>query len=252
MKLFSFSQFVNESYNWSGPLISSEVRKDFKDFDFEVEIPGLALEVETAWISLMEKYWWNRESRYFRYDHFALNVKLYRAWPDKDKAGKILGREVDDDELYDLWYRFIDEQREMWQEELSERFNWIKETGFGGKSGGWLILAPNIDFDDFEAYFEEECESYMAQKRSVENLEEILQMAKNPGRQRLTELGLAQAPDELIELETAATQIKDYCRQSLAEVRQIKADLAEIENDFANFEKAAEGYFEEYLEGLVN
>ena len=163
--ILSFSQFITESRYYGYVEVIEKAKSVFKDFKFEEPIPILINDLDTKYSNIKEKYTWNRENRSFHKDHFALNIKVY-IWPDQEKVKEILGdQEISDNRINSIWWHWLNIQREVLVEGLD--YDWIRDTGFGGNSGGWLLIVPDITDDKVFEYMEEAIDNYVSQKEII-------------------------------------------------------------------------------------
>ena len=120
MKLKKFQEFINEARHWSEePYLYERYAKDLTTFGFENGVSDLIYEVEQAWTDIKNSYWWNRED--WKPDHFALDVKIH-VYPDYDEIREKFEKTEDewsDDWLDGQWWRFMEDQREMYEEDIN-------------------------------------------------------------------------------------------------------------------------------------
>lgn len=247
MRLHTFSQFITESNSSENVQWFDYYLRNFQDFEFEGDMLELANSMAEKYQNLMNRYNWGRSDRWApSSDHFTLNVKLYE-WPSLEEASAVLGREIDDDELMERWYRFIEDQGEFWQEDMQEHYAWISKTGFGGNSGGWLLIYPELTFNDIESDLENLFQNYSNYKSEIENIEEIRKEYARPETKRLISLGLYDHMDEVQGLISEIDEIKSFCRGAIASIDQMEEGLAEIKQRFEDFRKNCKNYFLEEL-----
>jgi len=243
----SKAKFINESFYKTDFEFSPA---DFNDFDFEKELPSLIAEVAEYWNTLRDDYEWNRESREFRRDHFALNVKIH-VFPDFDKCREILGdSDVTDDQIDQKWYQFIEDSREMYQEDIEEIYPWIENTGFGGRSGGWLVIAVNSAITNIEEDVQTMIYEYIEMKgdmKTDDDWQEMVDLANADHYKDLMEIGVADYPGELINLKNEALKFKASLADNLNTMQRISQDLEDIWMRSRKFEENAAKYFYEQL-----
>ena len=243
----SKAKFINESFYKTAFEFSPA---DFNDFEFEKELPSLIAEVAEYWNTLRDDYEWNRESRDFRYDHFAVNVKMH-IWPDFDKCREILGdSDITDDQLDQKWGQFIEDSREMYQEDIEEIYSWIENTGFGGRSGGWLVITVNSAITNVEEDVQTLIYEYTEMKADMkadDDWQEMIDLVNADHYKELMEIGVADYPEELSELKNTALKFKSTLRDDLQTMQRISQDLEDIWMRSRKFEENAAKYFYDQL-----
>ena len=247
----TFSQFITEARRWVDIelSLSRDYGRDFTDFYFEEGITDLMDDVQRMWGELENEYWWNRESRNFREDHFAIDAKIH-VWPDFDEIRTAVGMnedELSDDSIDSMWWSWIEDQREFFQEDITELYSWIANTGWGGNSGGWLIIQPDVNGEDFISSIEDELMTYHDTKTDLkddeERWEELVKRAHDPKFLRLVKLGLAEEADDLAYLKKDADAIRETLKTEMARVEQIWNDLKEISDRPQKFAQQAQKLF---------
>lgn len=255
----TFTQFITEARRWQEPDLSlaRDYGRDYQDFYFEEGIPELMDEVQRMWGELENEYWWNRESRNFREDHFAIDAKIH-TWPDFDAIRQAVGmteEELSDDELDRMWWMYIEDQREFFQEDIQEYYSWIENTGWGGNSGGWLIIVPDVSGEDFVNSIEDELMTYHDTKEDAEesdgdwegsSWDTLVKKANDPNFLRLVKLGLAEPPEALKYFKKDADHIREELEKEKARVEQIWNDLREISERPRKFAQGAQKWFTEW------
>jgi len=250
----TFSQFITEARRWNEVLttLSRDYGRDYGDFYFEEGIPELMDDVERMWGELENEYWWNRESRNIREGHFAIDAKIH-TWPDFETIRQAVGMtedELSDDELDSMWWSWIQDQREFFQEDIQEYYSWIDNTGWGGNSGGWLIIVPDTTGEDFVNSIEDELMTYHDTKTEARDDEEewaeLIRIAHDPRFLRLVKLGLADVPDELAQFKTDADNIREELQKEKIKAEQIWNDLNEISKRPNKFAQTAQKLFTEW------
>ena len=193
----------------------------------------------------------NRGRGHARYngDYFALDVKVH-VWVDTNKVKDQVGIELDEEHLSDLWYRWLQDQAEMFEEDIKESYNWVDKIDWGGNSGGWIHIYPDNGADALLEYAEEEIQSYLDTKEfyDEEELEAISHTINSPEWQRLAELGLADDEDAVKDITTKLNECIKYLETKTKELITIEEDLKSIQRQHREFEDKAEKYFLEFLE----
>lgn len=250
----TFTQFITEIRRWQEQDMSlaRDYGRDYQDFYFEEGIPELMDDVQRMWGELENEYWWNREGRNFREDHFAIDAKIH-TWPDFDAIRQGVGmteEELSDDELDRMWWMYIEDQREFFQEDIQEYYSWIENTGWGGNSGGWLIIVPDVSGEAFINSIEDDLMTYHDTKTEAKEDEdgwaEIIKLAHDPKFLRLVKLGLAETPDQLEYFKKDADYIRKELEKEKARAEQIWNDLREISERPRKFAQSAQKWFTEW------
>jgi len=247
MKLQRFQQFINEANRWSeDPFLYAQYAELFTDFGFEADIPDLIHAVEQKWTDLKNNYWWNREGRHWRKDHFALDVKVH-SWPEADTVREILGEpDMPEEAIDDEWWVWMNDTREGFVDDLFSLYPWIDDISWGGKSGGWLLLAPPHEAEDVRTDIDDSCQEYERIKDEIKEtgeFEELVNQSNEIDYQELKELGLADELSEIDELVKEYETIKAYLTKELTDLAQWEVDMEAIQARVSKFEDNAEEYF---------
>ena len=127
MKALTFSGFklLTEGH------IYTEYADELHDFEFEREFAKFLGEYEAEWARLKRDYNWNRESRQMHGGHFAIDAKIH-VWPDLEDIKAEIGVEIDELDLEEYWSEFMQDMRDQFTGDISEQYDWIKSTGWGG------------------------------------------------------------------------------------------------------------------------
>jgi len=251
MKLQRFQQFINEAKHWSEePFLYGRYAEVFTDFGFEADIPDLIYAVEQKWTDLKNNYWWNRENRQWRKDHFALDVKVH-AWPDSDTVREILGEpDMPEEAIDDEWWVWMNDTREGFVDDLFSLYPWIADIDWGGKSGGWLLLAPPFDDESTRNDIEERCDEYNSEKQDLKDngdFEELVNQSNELDYQELKDLGLADELNELTLLKATIEGFKNNLTETIEQLTQWEADMEAIQARVSKFEDNAQEYFHAWL-----
>lgn len=249
--VLDFSTFINEHKRFEETLTwSKEYAAVFSDFPFENGIIELVDAMEKKWIELKNKYNWNRESRNFRSDHFAIDVKVY-IWPDEEKTKEALGYpELSEEEMYRWWYQFLNDQREALADGID--YEWVKDVGFGGKSGGWLVIVPITTDDDQAESCEESLQSYKDAKLQIIDIDpeayrNCIGYSHDENYAELVKTGMITEPEGIVELRKDADRIKNSFTASLEELNSIDLNIRAILAQVEKFRKNGLTWFYDYL-----
>lgn len=252
--VLSFSEFILESkYHTRQPRLAEEYKIDLIDFNYESTILSLINNIEILWIEMEKDYWWNREYQHsLKFPHFALYAKLN--YLDLEKVSKIIGdNELNDDELVDIWYNWIVDQREIFIDDLD--YSWIENVSWGGKSGGWCLITPNINYDDMLEDITNLLDNYISEKNeiknNVSNWEYIKSTLEDPESSQLREIGLIEISEDAINLKESGDIVIKTLNENLQETKNLQLDLLEINNRLIKFKQNADSYFYSYLEELI-
>lgn len=226
----------------------TEYVDELHDFEFEQEFAKFLGEYEAEWARLQRDYNWNRESRQMQGGHFAINAKIH-VWPDLEDIKAEIGVEIDEQDLEEYWSEFMQETRDMFSGDITEQYDWIKSVGWGGKSGGWLVIWPEYNDDDFEDEPHYHLSRYAEEKLHTSQ-EAILKMQReesDPKFQKLIQLGLAEPSEQLEEIRRDIRSVAEEMELYLARMREYRAGLEEIAEMPKEFEKNAVENFKGWL-----
>lgn len=248
--VLDFTGFVNEHKRFDETLTWSNEYKDlFTDFPFEHGVIELVDALDRKWIELKNKYNWNRELRNFRKDHFAMDVKVY-IWPDEKKTKEALNYpDLSEEGMYRWWYSFLNDQREAFIDEID--FGWVKDIGFGGKSGGWLVIAPNVTDTDQAEFCEEAMSLYRDTKKLAMEEDQysvIVKYANDENYDELVKTGMITEPEGISELRNDAENMIKSFTESLEELNQIDSNIQSILAKVEEFKRTGLKLFYEYLQ----
>lgn len=254
MRLRKFLEFVNESqFEIINPgFLCKRYLDDLDDFEFEQDLPAKIDQLEKEWERLQRDYNWNRGGRGPTGEHLAINAKIY-ALPDLENINSELGLKLTEDQLMNYWWKFIEDNRDAFSEDIEERFGWIKGTNWGGKSGGWLLIWPSLDSEDFIDDYDYYLHQYAEAKNNIsdEAMKAMKEEATNPGYQKLIDLGLAEPSADLKEMKREIELINRSIDKSLAHISEMRAGLEEISEIPKEFEKNAVNDFKSWLESYL-
>lgn len=256
MAIKSFSTFINEQRGWGPkPYLYKIYEPNLSEFAHESDLIKALFEVETELEKIASNYWWNRESRQWNEDHFAIDAKIH-VFPDLEKVKKILDYpELTEDELYDKYWKWFIDVREMFQEDLVETYDWIEKINWGGKSGGWLLINPDVTYDSITDDLREKFDWYIETRDDLkewdpEAYENTKIQLNSPSWKDLDELGLTELPEGFEELGQAINIIKSTCESNISKLHNMERDLGQIQDQIDKFAQTAESDFYEYLEEL--
>jgi hypothetical protein len=220
------------------------------DFWLEKDLLEKLEKFESRVDSLFSDSWnLNRGRGHYNGDYFALNVKVYN-YPDEDEVQTKIGIELDEERLSDIWYRWLQDQAEMFQEDIEQSYDWVGHVGWGGNSGGWLHLSPDNDADRLLEYAEETIQMYLDTKEWYEEdvIADVAKAINSSEWKRLAELGLVEDEDAVKEITDKLTEAINWFKTELAKLDQIEEDLKDIQRQHRSFEQNAKKYFLEFLE----
>jgi ribosomal protein S18 acetylase RimI-like enzyme len=194
----------------------------------------------------------NRGRNQYNGDFFALNVKVYNS-PDNEEVLAKVGIELDEERLSDIWYRWLQDQAEMFQEDIEQSYDWVGHVGWGGNSGGWLHLSPDNGADRLLEYAEETIQMYLDTKEWYEEdvIADVAKAINSAEWKRLAELGLVEDDDAVKEITDKLTEAIKWFKDETAKLDQIEEDLKDIQRQHREFEQNAKQYFLDFLEEEV-
>jgi hypothetical protein len=189
---------------------------------------------------LSSSYWYNREGNT---GHYALRMKIYSS-PDLEEWAKAKGEEdeddINEDAMYDDWYRFMEDTYDAHSEDYPESFDWIEKIGVGGRSGGWLLVYPKNDHANIESNVDYDLGRYIG---GLPDEDFSINLLLDPESKELIELGLIKAPEDCQEFLHEREELLEYLKVMIVDLNQINIDLEKITNEIAEFAENAEKQF---------
>ena len=247
-----FENFSREYLKTNNNSLAAVYANQLGDFTLEQELLR-KLEIFEAKVDEVFSDNWNlnrgRGYRNSNGDYFALNVKVH-VWPSTDEVESKFGIELDGEYLSDIWYRWLQDQAEMFEEDVEQSFDWVKHVGWGGNSGGWLHIEPDNGADRLLENAEEEIQMYLDNKEDFEEdeLAEIANSINSPEWKRLAELGLVEDEDAVRTIVNGLNDVIKWLDDETKNLIQIEQDLNSIQRQHKEFEHNAEKYFMDFLE----
>jgi hypothetical protein len=256
-----FSTFINES-RYGGQHGYDTVAKLSDEFgrqldEFGADFNGPVIDTIAEFESLVDeltntrKYWYNRESRDIRKDHYAVSVKVY-AYPELEEFQAAVGTEmeVDEDDLENEWMRWMQMEIEDFESLVLDKFPAFDEIRWGGKSGGWICPVPDespdgmVDelrdlFQDYLRYFED------ADAEELQSLQDWAAFSEEE-RSRLGDIGITDSgyiQNMVSERDDLVAQLE----RKIEALREQRAGLDFIIDKHAEFEKTAKQNFLNYV-----
>lgn len=259
-RLKTFSTFILERADWD---YTNHYKKYLGKMPGDETMLAAIKDLDETVNRLEDKYWYNREGRDFRYPHYALDMKIHE-WPDLDEWAKLTGHSAEEleddrsgleDSMYRDWGTFMEETYEDYSEHYADSFSWLRQVGVGGKSGGWLLLAPNTDHSDLERNLEEAMDNYLTAADQVESNPDLLRILKNEEEaEELAELGILD--QEQIDLAREAVEAQDEALGStlsaVRELEEIEEDLEMVVSDIQKFRETCKQRFYEWVDYRYN
>ena len=245
-----------ENFSWDYLKNNNKSLGDFyadklETFDLEQTILEKLDAFETRVEEVFSDRWnLNRGRSYSNYsgDYFAINVKVH-VWPSTDEVESKFGIEIDDEHLTDIWYRWLQDQAEMFEEDIKESYNWVDKISWGGNSGGWVHIYPEMGADRLLEYAEESIQFYLDVKDEFDEdeLEEIAKAINSPEWQRLSELGLVEDEESVKRITDNLKGVINILTTETGNLDQIEEDLKAIQRQHRDFEQNAKKYFMDFL-----
>lgn len=249
MKALTFSDFRIITEGW----IYTEFADSLTDFDFEKEFGQFLGEYEAEWERLKRDYNWNREARQTKVQHFAVDAQIH-TYPELDQINSVLGTELTDEELREMWWSFTMDWRDNFVEDVRENYSWVKGADWDSKKGDWLLIFPAYDDEDFEDEITYHLSRYAEEKLHTSQ-EAILTMQKqqsDPKLQKLIQLGLAEPSGQLAELKRDIASMTEEMEGYLSRMRQYRASLEEIAEIPREFEEHALDNFVDWMQNTFD
>lgn len=250
----NFLQFLNEAKNWApAPFLYKDFEKYLSEFKYETETIATLFKLEQELQKIGDKYWWNREKRNWDKPHFAIDAKVH-IFPELDKVKELIeDPDLDEDQMFNIFYAWLDEIREMFSEDITESYDWIDAVNWGGRSGGWLLISPELTYDNIIDEVFEVIDYYQEQRGQFKYDEplEYSAMQKQIDSEEwnsLYELGLIDIPDEMSEIMGQLNILNKNMNHYIDKLKQMDIDMIAIEARISNFSKTGEANFYTYLE----
>ena len=260
-RLKSFSKFILERADWN---LETQYKKYLVG-----KIPGedtllkAIKDLDETLNHLEDKYWYNREGRDFHHDHYALDMKIYE-WPDLEIWAQARGytqEEIDGDDgsleekMHTNWARFMEETFEDYSSHYEDSFSWLRTVGVGGKSGGWLLLAPDTTHNDVVNHVEEALDEYLTELGEVSEDPELLKILQSDDDiDVLASLGMVD-PDQIEAVRLAADKQDDVLTSIYDEIRRldnVAEDLEMVKQDIQKFRVSCKRDFYTWVEENFN
>lgn len=248
-RLKTFNQFINESltdhqtdrYLDLVPKMTEKLRAALAEFQ----------KMHDHMIS-REAYWFNRESREIRQDHYAIDVKTYEM-PSVDEWREAIGEpDAPEDQLYDAWsnwltYEIEDFEENVFLEKYSDVFSKI---AMGGRSGGWMCLIPSLSptimMEDIEGYVNDVTDTLAEMDQSeIEDLNTYFNTTEEE-RARLIEYGLINEPEYLDRLSREIDIALSEAKEDTEKLNRQEEACKFVIRKHAEFRQTAEESFLAY------
>ena len=234
-----FENFSRDYLKQNNNSLTAFYSGKLSSFNLEAKVLDLLAEFESQVDSTFSDKWdLNRGRNYGRYngDYFSLNVKVYK-WPNPDNIKKKFGIKMDDERLSDIWYQWLSQEAEFFEEDLKEQYSWIDNISWGGNSGGWLHIYPENGADSLLEAAEEEIQMYLDIKEFYDEveLEEVGKAINNPEWERLAELGLVEDAEEIRKIVEGLTSIINWLKTEINNLINKKTFVIGFENAKSSF-----------------
>lgn len=250
-----FTEFVNESFS------ESNVIRGFAGFvnrfglmkDEHLALLELIKSAEKESERMMDRrtYWYNRESRNFNQDHYAIDVKVHK-WPDLDEWREAIeDPEASEEIMTNQWYAFINQEADDFEEYFLEEFgDTFDKILFGGKSGGWMCLVPSSSpetlISDLETYIEEyEYELSNLDEDEVAKLTAFFAIPEEE-REGLDRIGFLETPRIVKEIKDKYDELELIVKDVNKTLFRHQEACEFVIKKHSEFEKTAEANFIEW------
>jgi len=251
-----FSQFINESRYGGDEVerLDSQFGRqldEFGSFNNPVEEIINRFDNKVNDLTQNREYWYNRESRDIREDHYAVSVKLY-AYPDLEEFQEAVGPGmiVDEDDMENEWIRWLRMEIEDFESLFLEKFPNFSKIRWGGRSGGWMCPVPDNSPDEMIEELRELISYYIREfedldEDDLQQLQDYMQFSDEE-RARLGDLGLIN--EELIQrLLTFRAELIGEIERKTEELDSHEKALNFIITKHEAFAKNAKETFLEYV-----
>jgi hypothetical protein len=245
-RLKTFQQFVNEA------LDDHSIERALDIFPtINEQLFSLLKQVQTQADHMMDRnnYWYNRESRNFNEDHYAINVKTY-SYPDVDEWREAIGDEdASEEQMWDHWSEYLrleieDFEENVFLEEFGDTFEKIL---MGGRSGGWMCIvpdkSPDVIIEDLETYVDSYIDTLSdLDQNDIEELESLLSLSDEE-KARTIEFGLVKEPAIYEQLMSDYHSAYREAEEALSALNRHEAACKFVQEKHDEFEKDAEVNF---------
>ena len=250
-----FSQFINE-----GRYGGDEVERlddqfgrqldELGSFNNPVEEAISQFDNKVSELTQSRQYWYNREGRDIKEDHYAIDVKFH-GYPDLEEFQEAVGpgMEVDGDDVENEWIRWLQMEIDDFESLFLDNYPNFAKVRWGGRSGGWMCPVPDNSPDDMVSELTDVIIDYL---REFEDLDEddIAQLQdysefSEEERNRLGDLGLTNS--DLIErLSQERGDTIAQIERKIEELQSHEEGLNFIIRKHAEFRKTAKETFLNY------
>jgi hypothetical protein len=240
-----FSKFINESENRNYEDFGLDGRFEWvKDIMSEVE--NLLNEAED--IKKRYNYNYHRNS-----DSFEFNIKA-QSFPEFEKISGDFNLDID--YVYEIWNNFLNENLQMYSDDVVENSKFLEAWTTTGRSGGWLCFKyRNYLFDEPDDYIQEIVDvlnDYTSEISEEDfNFYQDLKQASNPAYKFLRRIEVQPVSDDIIQAEKETKNVIEKLIGEFKELKSLKKELASIQKDINNFWKNAEANFEGFLKSEI-
>lgn len=246
-----FENFSREYLKANNNSLVAAYADKLGDFWLEEELIKKLEQFESKVDTVFSDNWnLNRGRSYSNHsgDYFAISVKVYN-YPNEDEVHSKLGIELDEEKLSDIWYRWLQDQAEMFQEDIDQSYDWVKLVSWGGNSGGWVHIHPDNGADQLLEYAEETIQDYLDTKEyyDEETISSVANAINSAEWKRLSELGLVEDEDEVKDIADKLNAAIKWFDDEYSKLNQIEEDLTSIQNQYREFDRNSKQYFLDYL-----
>lgn len=245
-RLKTFQQFVNEALDDHSIERALDIFPTINEPLFD-----LLKKVQSQANHMMDRknYWYNRESRNFNRDHYAIDVKTY-SYPDVDEWREAIGDEdASEEQMWDHWSEYLrmeieDFEENVFLEEFGDTFVRIL---MGGKSGGWMCIVPDkspeVIIDDLESYVYSYTDALDdLDQDDIDEINSLLSLSDEE-RRKTIELGLLKEPAIYEQLMSEYHRAYREAEEALSTLNRHEAACKFVKEKHEEFEKDAEVNF---------
>lgn len=238
-RILKFERFLSESKQ------SIEEYHIDQRFPWAEEIGNLIDQVEEKAKGIEEEFDYDRHDS----KGFEFNIKA-RNWPDSEKIIKLYG--ISEEAFYDYWQSFLDENLEMFADDIIENTKFLEGWGVYGRSGGWLSFTyKDYDFTEYSPAIGDILSdlNYQTENLTDEEVEEWKQFKEtaNAGFSILKRLNAFKQFEEIHEAERIANYTKENLESFLKKLDDLKNELLGIQERIKKFWENSVNDFNEWI-----
>lgn len=161
--------------------------------------------------------------------------------------------QISEDYIYDLYQKFLNENLEVYSDDVIETTEFFENWITAGRSGGWLCFKyRSYLFDEPQDYIQDIVNTLndSTDEISDEDFEhyENIKNASVSAHRLLIRIGAEHIPEDIVYAENESKKVKQDLHNELEKLNRLEEELKLIRKDIHEFWKNSESYFKEFLE----